>query len=133
MAEAVAEKEVCGKCGAEVREGTAFCYACGSAVASKEDAAAGPVEVNGAKTTVDAKSRAALDDLAEKLRADDAPEKGEKLARAADKRKKARIGQRKSRDFAWEPRDDMPVALLIATAGLAVIAMLVILFTVVWK
>ena len=37
MAEAVVEKEPCVKCGAEVREGTTFCYACGGRVAPDGD------------------------------------------------------------------------------------------------
>lgn len=125
MAEAVPEKRSCPKCGAEVREGTTFCYACGGKVAAEE--------TNGAPD-VDEKTQAALDDLADKLRGDDRADEGEeKLAKAAAERKKARVSQRKSREFVWEPRDEVPQGLLIATAAVFVLAVFVVVVLVVWK
>lgn len=129
MSEAVAEKDVCEKCGAEVREGTMFCYACGGRVASDE-----VPKTNGSLKVDDEKSRSALDELAEKLKIEDPPAKPQgQFAKAAEQRNKARVAQRKTRDFVWEPQDDVPLALLISVAVVAVGALLVVLVTVVWK
>jgi uncharacterized Zn finger protein (UPF0148 family) len=129
MAEAVAENDVCSKCGAEVREGTAFCYACGGRVTDDR-----VPENKETSNGVDAKSQAALDDLAQKLRGDDETRvPDDKLAKAAEERKKARVTQRKSRDFVWEPRNDMPVGFLISALVVLIVAVMVILITVVWK
>src|SRR5689334_12962345 len=111
MAETVVNTKVCTKCGAEVREGTAFCYACGGRVAPDET----PDQSNGSTKPLDPEAQAALDDLAQKLKAEQpVPTPENKLAKAADERKKARVTQRKTRDFVWEPRGDFPLALLIA-------------------
>jgi uncharacterized Zn finger protein (UPF0148 family) len=128
MAEAVADKEVCQKCGAEVREGTVFCFACGGRVSTEE----APQKTNGSVTELNVESKAALDDLANKLKGDaEAPEN--KFAKAAEERKKARVTQRKAREFVWEPRDDAPIGLLIAVGIILIAAIVVILLTVVWK
>ena len=130
MSETVTEKEVCSKCGAEVREGTAFCFACGGRVEPDEPSE----QVNGGATAVDAKSQAALDDLAKKLSGDDkTAEQEDKLAKAADERKKARVSQRKTREFVWEPHNDTPVTFIIAAAVIGILAVLAVLFTAVWK
>lgn len=130
MAETVVEKEACSKCGAEVREGTAFCYACGGRGKEKT-----PEKVsNGVPKGLDANAQAALDDLTEKLKGEEPPAPSEeKLAKAAEQRKKARVTQRKTRDFVWEPRNDMPLFFLIAVAVVAILAVLVVLVTVIWK
>ena len=39
MAETLVENQVCKACGAEVREGTLFCYNCGGKLASDETVA----------------------------------------------------------------------------------------------
>jgi hypothetical protein len=130
MAETVVEKGVCPKCGAEVREGTAFCFACGGRISPLE---ASP-ESNGSAKVLDMKSKAALDDLAQKLKADEAREEPEnKLAKAAEERKKARVTQRKTREFVWEPQNDTPIALLISVGVVLIVAVLVVLITIVWK
>lgn len=130
MPETVVEKEVCGKCGAEVREGTAFCYACGGQVVPDEVLQ----PTNGIAKPLDPKAKAALDDLAQKMKGEEPPPVPEsKLAKAAEERKKARVTQRKDREFVWEPRGDMPIALWIAVAVIVIAAALVVLVTVVWK
>ena len=132
MAETVIEKEACAKCGAEVREGTVFCYACGGRVAPpiEEESNSGPNEA-------DPNTQAALDDLARKLNDDDAavqkPVNEDKIAQAAAERKRARKTTKKEREFIWEPRSDLPFGLLIAVVVIAVAAVLTVLITVVWK
>jgi predicted amidophosphoribosyltransferase len=135
MAEAIVDNRTCSKCGAEVREGTAFCYACGEPVA--RDSAGISENVTDERlekaAPIDVKTQSALDDLAEKLSSTDAPEKSEKLAKAASERKKARVTQRKTREFVWEPRDETPQGLLITTAAAFVLAVFVVVVLVVWK
>jgi len=130
MAEPVADKEVCQKCGAEVREGTVFCFACGGRVSPEEALQ----KTNGSVTELNVESKAALDDLANKLKGDERAEAPDnKFAKAAEERKKARVTQRKAREFVWEPRNDAPVGLLIAVGVILIAAVGVILLTVVWK
>jgi predicted amidophosphoribosyltransferase len=136
MPQTVVEKAICDNCGADVREGTAFCYNCGVPVAdvlppdsdtSAEDGSIAESDV------ADAKTQAALDELAEKLKFDQ--EEDKKLAKAAAERRKARVSQRKrSKEFTWESSDESPGGLLLLiTALIAIFAVIVVLFTVLWK
>ncbi len=117
MAETTKDKAVCGKCDAEVREGTTFCYNCGAQVAAPEVAA--PVE----KTSVD--------EIVEE-KTDDTATSGEKLSRAAEQRRKARVSQRKSNEYTWEPTPDSPLVLIIALV-IAAVALAIVFVTVYWK
>jgi len=132
MAETVIEKEACAKCGAEVREGTVFCYACGGRVAPAIEE-----QSSSDANETDPNTQAALDDLARKLSDDDAaiqkPVNDDKIAQAAAERKKARKATKREREFVWEPRSDLPVGLLIAVAVVALAAVLAVLITIVWK
>ena len=131
MAEAVVEKEPCVKCGAEVREGTTFCYACGGRVAPDS------YEDSRTDTDINANAREALDDLARKLNDDDAAvqkkDQGDRIAKAAAERKKARVSQKRGRDFVWQPRFDVPISLLIAVVLIVIGAVIAVFVTVVWK
>ena len=131
MAEAVVEKEPCVKCGAEVREGTTFCYACGGRVAPDGD------EDPRTDTDINANAREALDDLARKLNDDDAAvqkkDQGDRIAKAAAERKKARVSKKRGRDFVWQPRFDVPISLLIAVVLIVIGAVIAVFVTVVWK
>lgn len=136
MTEVVLEKDICENCGVDVREGTAFCYNCGVPVSDLKSDEAEPSldEVPAVEgPDVDAKTKAALEDLAEKLKFDEVEDK--KLAKAAAERRKARVSQRKtSREFTWESTDESPgISLLLATLLIAILAALIVLFTVIWK
>lgn len=125
------KKNVCGDCGVDIREGTVFCYNCGSRVAG--DDAAAETNLNGGDKGVDAETQAALDDLAERLKIEDAPDDGQ-LARAAAQRRKARVTSRKPKEFTWEPADDSSDRIVFLPALLiAVIAAAVVAVTVLWK
>jgi flagellar biosynthesis/type III secretory pathway M-ring protein FliF/YscJ len=132
MPEAIIDKEVCAKCGVDVREDTQFCYNCGGPVAAVP--ATDATTTNGEETPASDETQAALDDLAEKLRADDAPE-GDKLAIAAAARKKARVSKRQVKKVRWEPREDDLSAgwVLMAAVIVTVIVAIVVVLTVVWK
>lgn len=135
MSQAAAEKAVCQNCQADVREGTAFCYNCGVPVAQPgiEEMATIDEATDVAEPQIDPKTKAALDDLAERLKLDE--EEDKKLAKAAAERRKARVSQRKmSREFAWEnSNESLGGPLLIATLLIAFFAAIVVLFTVFWK
>lgn len=96
MAEAVLEKAVCVSCGADVREGTHFCYNCGKPILNGSTATANTVSEEIEVEDSDLKS--ALD-LTEKS---DKDEKTGKLAVAAANRKRSRVGQRKPKKVIWE-------------------------------
>jgi len=86
---------------------------------------------------INANAREALDDLARKLNDDDAAlEKkgqGDRIAKAAAERKKARVSQKRGRQFVWEPRADVPISLFIAVVLIVVAAVVAVFVTVVWK
>jgi uncharacterized Zn finger protein (UPF0148 family) len=130
MSEAVVEQGVCSKCGAEVRDGTTFCYKCGGRVATQEEIFS---KMNGPTAALEDESKAALDDLAQKLKSEPEGEPQAQLAKAAEERRKARVSQRKAREFVWEPRNDTPIGLFVSVGVVLVIAVLVVLVTVVWK
>lgn len=120
-----AEKTICATCGVDVRENTVYCYNCGS----KLDPVTSP-EMNGA-VAVDEDSRAALDDLAEKL--SHGSESERQLANAATERRKARVTHRKRNEFAWEPLEDSSISALIFSALVAFMALIVVILLVVWR
>jgi uncharacterized Zn finger protein (UPF0148 family) len=122
--------ETCANCGADVRENTAFCYKCGTRVSVPTEEVEPPEPVD--EAGVDERARTALDDLAERLRKDEAEDK--QLAKAASERRKARIAQRKPKEPTWEPDDGAPaLMLLLVTAGILVVAALVVYFTAIAK
>jgi len=119
------EKAVCETCGVDVRENTLFCYNCGS----KLEVIA-PIDTNGS-AVVDYNTKAALDDLADKL--SHGSESDDELAKAATMRKKARVTQRKRLEYRWEPRDDSPVLPLVFAAIIFVAAFFVVILLAVWR
>jgi len=118
MAEAVLEKEVCGKCGVDVRENTQFCYNCGGKLATEPETLISPNGA-GSKKPSAAKAEAKASD-------------GKKLSRAAEERRKARVSQRTSNEYAWEPGGDFRLTFLVAIL-IAVIVAAVVFLTVFWK
>ncbi len=125
MPEATIEKAVCEKCGADVRENTVFCYNCGSPLTEAGTSAV--PDSNGVGPEANAETRAALDDLAEKMSNTESAD-GNKLAKAAAERKKARVIQRRSREFVWEPTGDSSGQFIILFAILIAVIVAVIVF-----
>ena len=114
-AESRESNDVCPRCGADVRENTSFCYSCGADLKDRLPAT---------KEEPPTESEKALEDLAQKL---NSKPDGDVLAKAAAERKKARVGQRKSRQYVWEPSETPRLRLLflIATIFLALAALAV--------
>jgi hypothetical protein len=127
MPEAIIEKQKCGKCDADVRENTKFCYNCGASVVAVE------IETKQELTESDAdpETSAALADLEKRFRIDE--DEGERLAKAAAERKKARVSNRKTVQYAWEAVDDANPIFLIFAAVLVLLAILAVLLTVYWR
>src|SRR5437899_5301337 len=112
MSEAILEKATCSKCDAIIRDNTQFCYNCGNPIVQAETEPA--AEVNGGDSDVDARTKAALDDMVERFRIDDPSD--DKIAKAAAERKRARVSQRKPRGYVWEPRSEASSRLVLALA-----------------
>ncbi len=125
MKKAMVEKAVCKSCGADVREGTQFCYNCGKSVA--EDKAADAVDPE--KTSGDLVD----EEIAKQFRIDEEPS-ADKLAVAAAKRKKSRAGLRKPSEMVWEPADSRSsVLFFIVTIIITMIAAAVVFLAVYLK
>ncbi len=131
MQEVKSEKAICKNCGVDVRENTAFCYNCGNSVMAVEDEQP-PQDADPSDEPAD-DAKTALEDLAERLKLDE-PAENDKLAKAAVKRRNARIVNRKSKEYSWEPIDDSGRNPIILFAFLiTVIAVAVVFLAVVWK
>jgi hypothetical protein len=128
MPDVIVEKETCSRCGVDVRTDTLFCYNCGTRVASEPRPATNEGKNGGASV----ESKAALDDLAKKLGEDETA--GDKLARAAERRREARAVRRKSRKIVWVPTGDSSQGtVLLLSVAVTIITFVVVLLTVVWE
>ena len=141
MAETTIEQATCENCGADVRDNTAFCYKCGSRVVAEPETEPTPEEpqhitgeTNGsAEPEVSDETRSALDDLAEKLRGDDA-ENADLLAQASAERKKKRSSLRKKREMVWQAVDDgSNLIFILATLFIVLVTAAIVFLLVVWK
>lgn len=125
------KKAICKKCGVDVRDNTAFCYNCGNPVT--EITPDSQSALSGSEAEVDPETKSALDDLAERLSLDGSAE-NDKLAKAAAERKKARVSQRKSKEFVWEPTDDSSSrSVVLLSVLITAIAAGIVFLTVMWK
>lgn len=124
MAETITEKATCGKCGVDVRDGTTFCYNCGSRVAEFPETAGDQVNGHAAIPKPDSS------EPVEPVKVDE--DNADKLSRAAEQRRKSRVGLRKTKEYAWEVTDDSRT-LLLAALVIAVFAFVVVFLTVLWK
>ena len=153
MSRSVLEKAVCEECGVDVRENTLFCYNCGSRITettadrstdegglSSDDESSAPIRKPenllepslGEQFKPEAK--AALDDLAERIRIEPSAKEDSSVALATAKRKKARGAKRKGREYVWEPIDDPPPRrMLLIVVMITFVAILAVFMTVVWK
>ena len=145
MAETTIEQATCDNCGADVRENTLFCYKCGGRVVPEPEAdseteptAEEPLHITGesngsAEPEISDETRSALDDLAEKLKADDA-ENADLLAQASAERRKKRSSLRKKREMVWEAADDgSNLIFIIVTLFICLVTAAVVLLMVYWK
>jgi len=130
MAETIIDKQKCGNCGSDVRDNTQFCYNCGKS--TLPDVPAEP-ESNGAtaKKPGESEAKAALDELAAKLSREQA-NPDNKLAKAAEERKRARVERRRTKDYRWEPIEDTSALRLVLAAGLVALGVLLLVLAALW-
>lgn len=127
MPETTVEKATCENCGVEAREGTTFCYNCGTPVLDVEKAEAAN---NGEPAAVSAEAQAALDELSQRFKIDKVKEE-DKLAQAAAERKRARVRARRS-EVVWEPVDNT-MWFVLFTLAITVLTAVVVFVAVYWK
>jgi hypothetical protein len=142
--EAVLENPVCASCGAEVREGTSFCYACGKPVNGPpidppedlEIVQEKEVEAEVPAAAENAELAAALS-KAETDAAENAPlerQNSENRIRAARERRAARNAKRKPVRVEWaEPADANGTFLMLAAAVIFVISAIIVVYLEVYK
>lgn len=113
MAETLVKNQVCGDCGANIRDGAFFCYNCGSNITADADLS----ETNGKndrgekterllpveKTSEDEKKN-----LPEKTEREKAAEKKRELKSAASMRRRPKTIERKRIEVAWEEPASAP-------------------------
>lgn len=129
MTEAITGKEVCSGCGAGVREGTTFCYACGTKIVHSDTSPAVETLV---ETAVDEEMLEAT--VASEPLATTSNSKSEKIASAAAERKKSRLGKRKPKKIVWEEPDIRTNRVFVFfTVVIFAIAIFVVVFTVLIK
>lgn len=113
MAETVAETAVCDSCGVDVRDESVFCYNCGEKVKSEP-------------TTLEENYRELAADPDKETTPAASPERPP-LRSAASLRKQRRASNRQPIEVSWEPPTRPPVGFFIASIGLAVGALVLLL------
>ncbi|HKP69392.1 MAG TPA: zinc ribbon domain-containing protein [Pyrinomonadaceae bacterium] len=106
MANTTVTETACDLCGAEIRDGSLFCYNCGTAV---------PEERAEAKTSAPVVS-------AEPVVKERPP-----LKSAASLRQQRRASNRQPVEISWEPRTNPPILFIVASIVLALGALVLLL------
>jgi uncharacterized Zn finger protein (UPF0148 family) len=132
MAETATEKVACENCGSDVRDGTTFCYNCGKPVIVAAEDASPEAHTSNGSAPVSDEAKAALDDLANKLKVEDVTQE-DKLAQAAAERKQARVRARRD-EVVWEAPDQAASPWFVAfTLIIVVLTGLVVFAALYWK
>lgn len=135
MPETATEKALCEQCGVETRENTQFCYNCGTHINGDVDETPADTvpETNGDPPDVSSETRSALDDLTAKLDAQ-LTEEPDKLAQAAQQRRRARVIRHQPKEYVWEPVEESSGGLILLVSLLiALLAVVIVYLTVYWK
>jgi uncharacterized Zn finger protein (UPF0148 family) len=106
MANTTVTETACDLCGAEIRDGSLFCYNCGTAV--PED-------------RVEAKTSAPV------VSTEPAVKERPPLRSAASLRRQRRASNRQPVEVSWEPKADPPVLFVVASVALALGALVLFL------
>jgi uncharacterized membrane protein YvbJ len=121
MTEAALER-VCGNCGATAREGTSFCYACGTDVTAAVE------------KSEDAGEQVVHETLEPDESDEPAVERIRRRANAAAERRASRLGKRKPKKIVWEePPERLNQMFVLITVVIFVAAMVVVGLTVLVK
>jgi len=108
MPKTAVETAVCNICGAEVREGSVFCYNCGGSVTKAEEPAATPAPIE------------------PKANGIAAPVGQRPTQRQAD-RHKVRAANRQPTEIVWEPRNGVSWVFVIASLVFVILALAVVI------
>ncbi len=127
MSETITKKVICEKCSADIRDGTTFCYNCGAEVAKVPP----PDNLDVDKSAQNIALETPVAEVAAESAKSDESDSA-KLAKAADERKKSRVGLRKTKEYTWEPVDDSRLTIL-ATLLIVLMALVVVSLMVFWK
>jgi hypothetical protein len=147
MAQTITENQVCNACGANVREGSLFCYNCGGSLASeiavaksnKNEAVAdiqsqenvfdrnGDIKQNGVNAKQEIREIFNEVPIAKPIEKSNL-NKETKLESAATMRKKSKSIQPKKVEVIWEEHEDAPNIWFILVAIFLTIVAVVILF-----
>jgi hypothetical protein len=106
----VQQSRQCRKCGADVRQGSLFCYYCGSELAERRPAEASPVP----STNGDGKKRPGAEPL--------------ELRSAASIKRSRPAGKRRQVEVVWEAAADGPSPLIIIATAVIVLLTAIIVF-----
>ncbi len=118
MPKTAVQTAVCDICGAEVRDGSAFCYNCGGSLTK----AAEPETIPPPADPIVARAESPSNGSATKV--DEAP-----ANRKADRsdRRKVRASNREPVEIVWEPREGVSWAFVIASILFVIIALAVVI------
>lgn len=114
MPETAVETAVCDICGAEVREGSVFCYNCGGSLAKAEVAEPIPPPAEPIIAVAEPATNGVVTDPAK--RQAERPE-----------RRKVRAANREPAEIVWEPREGVSLAFVIASIVFVIIALVVVI------
>lgn len=136
--EAAAEKPVCAGCGAEVREGTRFCYACGkpvNGVPIEVPSESIPAPAKGKPTIAKAELEVAFQKAEDEAAAEtESIETKSSRVRAARERQASRVAKRKAVRSEWaEPADASGFGLMIFAAAIFIITAIIVVYLEVFK
>lgn len=109
---------VCDICGADVREGSVFCYNCGGSLTK----AAEPEPIPPPAETIVARAEPTSNGLATKAGEVPAKPKGQ-----ASDRRKVRAWNREPVEIVWEPRDDVSWIFVIASILFVIVALALVI------
>jgi hypothetical protein len=127
MSETIVDEPVCPACGAEVRDGSMFCYNCGSAVAGE-----------GAETEQAAEISAipepSITPNGEGTKKEILPGSLSGLQTAASMRRRAKPSRSKPREMVWVPRDEsVGLQFVAATIAFIVFAVVIVILALYFK
>jgi hypothetical protein len=106
MAQTAVKELICDLCGAEVRDGSLFCYNCGSAVSDES----GSVETENRDSEVSSNGRAA-----------------DPVLPKQSNRVRTRKRPIQNREVVWEGREDMSIGFVATTIVLVLVTVVIII------
>ncbi len=112
------ETAVCDICGAEVRDGSQFCYNCGGAVSNGEEPEAIPPPVE----PIVAHATDPDNGVATKVDYDPAKRRAERA-----ERRRVRASNREPVEIVWEPREGVSWAFVAGSVIFAILALVIVI------